>query len=97
MPATVLAGGTTVTHVGWQHVQSTFVYAMEDRVLSPKYQRSWVTRADEVLAAQKAGTHGGRDTPGRFLTADIDSDHCSMFILPKHVKKLGEILMTTCL
>lgn len=107
MPAAVLAGSTPLTHAGWLHVRSTFVYATADRIIPPAYQKSLVDRADQVLAARAAGGreelcssglegHGATKVPGRFETVEMDSDHCSMFVLPKHVEKLGEVLIKSC-
>ncbi|CAN8096930.1 unnamed protein product [Discula destructiva] len=107
----LVAGPEPITNAGWRHLPSTYIYAKADRIISSEAQRHFVQRADEQLTIQAAGLLSSRnesvldalrdasfaEVPWRFQIAEIDSDHCSMFILPKHVEKLAKILIETCL
>lgn len=94
-----------ITHTGWDCIPSTYVYALRDRMISLPAQKCIVARANKHLSAQTDGLErnvdgnhaaGSANNPAAasFRTAEIDSDHCSMFILSEHVEKLTQILIT---
>lgn len=81
---------------------------MNDQALSVKAQTCMWTRANEVLGGDINGSleekpcipssgdlvgHDASRGPGLMTVKEIDSDHCSMFILRKHVELLGRILI----
>lgn len=97
------------THFGWQLVPSTYICATNDRALSCNAQERMWQRADEALSGGttlegRKCTASSREALGQKPTRDmgmftvklIHSDHCSMFILRKHVESLGSTLMEIC-
>ncbi|KAJ4406055.1 hypothetical protein N0V82_010201 [Gnomoniopsis sp. IMI 355080] len=96
------------THFGWKFVPSTYICAMNDQAVSAKAQTRMWTRVKEVLEGTNTGiiqenlrtassgdlvNQGVARGTGLLTVKEIDSDHCSMFILRKHVELLGSFLI----